>query len=132
MGPEALRRAHIVRLGIAAAIHKDLIGQRQSGRAGEHRLHGIRRKRAAVETGTGGQMIDGGTVGGDGVFDAGNGYHVRWQGGIGAAAGNDDVDAPGDGMLQRRPVCRGEPALSVQGGLVQIQRNTLNVHNIAS
>ena len=131
-GTEALRRAHIVRLGIAAAVYEHLVGQRQSGGAGEHLFHGDRRKRAAVETMTGGQMIDGGAVGGDGVFDALDGQYIFRQGCIGAPAGDHDVDALGDGMLQSGPVCRREPAVPVQGGLVQIQRNTPNFHNIAS
>lgn len=85
-----------------------------------------------MEAGAVRQMIDSGAVGGDGILDAGDGYHVGWQGGIGAAAGDHDMDAPGDGVLQRRAVCRGEPPLTVQRGLVQIQCDTLDFHNIAS
>lgn len=80
----------------------------------------------------GGDVINSRAVGGDSIFHAGNGQYVCRQGAEGPAAGDDDMDAFGDGVLQSLSGLRSKTAFFIQCGLVQIQCDTFDPHFITS
>ena len=129
-GPVGHRVAHIPRVGVGHAVEKGLIGQRQVRRAGHDLPDGMGLQRISGQAASGGNVIDSGAVGGDGVLDTRDCQHIGREGVEGPPAGNDDMDAPGNGVFQSLPVALRQSARPVQGGHVQVQGNAFDIHGI--
>ena len=111
---------HIKCKGLPRQLHRH--GPRDEG----DRLGGVVFGSIAVAAvdgahGVGAQVPDGGTVGGDGIADAGQLGHDRWKIGQRPPGGGQDHDAAGDCLRDGLPGAGRDLPLMVQKGAVEVK-----------